>query len=335
MTMGSSWAYNPEETQWKAPAELVRSLVEVVSRGGNFLLNVGPTPHGTFPPEALERLAYLGSWMALNQAAIYGNTYTPIQGFWLGRTTRKDRHVHLHVMDWPDDRRVVLEDFPGQVASVHLMNGEAQPFTQQGSRLEIDLAQPAPDADVSVLAVELASFDESWIRYTPAEATQLPPGAYLKQQARSCAIINAVINGLIAFFAYRERDRLPTSEAGVDILISVAIISFLTGWILVGAARSEVIKGNLVRGKAWGFPMPGGAGLRALLIMLACVAGFGGLILAGPLFLLAPGGVHPWVYIVFKIVYTAVSAALAAGLAILSVIHDGEWRNHETLRKPD
>ena len=63
MTMGQSWAHNPTETNWKAPGELIRNLVKVVSRGGNYLLNVGPSARGTFPPEAVERLQYVGRWM--------------------------------------------------------------------------------------------------------------------------------------------------------------------------------------------------------------------------------------------------------------------------------
>ena len=65
MTMGQSWAYNPDETDWKTPGQLVRNLVEVVSRGGNYLLNIGPTAQGVFPTEAFERLQHIGQWMDL------------------------------------------------------------------------------------------------------------------------------------------------------------------------------------------------------------------------------------------------------------------------------
>ncbi len=61
MTMGQTWGYYPDETAWKAPSDLLRNLVEVASRGGNFLLNIGPTDRGSFPLETVQRLEYIGS----------------------------------------------------------------------------------------------------------------------------------------------------------------------------------------------------------------------------------------------------------------------------------
>ncbi|MEE4193976.1 MAG: alpha-L-fucosidase, partial [Anaerolineae bacterium] len=95
MTMGQTWAYNPDETTWKTSETLIQNLVQVVSKGGNYLLNVGPTDIGTFPPEAIERLRAIGNWMEKNHGAIYGNTYTPLQGQSWGQATRKDDTVFL------------------------------------------------------------------------------------------------------------------------------------------------------------------------------------------------------------------------------------------------
>ena len=106
MTMGQSWAYNPNETDWKSPGQLVRNLVEVVSRGGNYLLNVGPTAQGVFPTEAVERLEHIGEWMDQNNEAIYGSTYTPLQGSAWGQATRKGDKVYLHVFDWPAETKL-------------------------------------------------------------------------------------------------------------------------------------------------------------------------------------------------------------------------------------
>jgi alpha-L-fucosidase len=72
ITMSRRWAYNRHDTEWKSPELLVRQLVEIVSKGGNLLLNIGPKGDGTFPPESVERLAAIGNWMKINNEAIYG-----------------------------------------------------------------------------------------------------------------------------------------------------------------------------------------------------------------------------------------------------------------------
>ncbi len=170
MTMGRSWGYNPHETDWKAPGKLVRNLVEVASRGGNYLLNIGPTERGVFPPQALERLAYVGRWLEKHGEAIYGSTYTPLQGLPWGRATRQADHLalrhedhmatrqgetfYLHIFEWPLSQRLDISIFPGQVSRVSLLNGEALAFTQTGQLLEIRLPAQAPDPDVSVLVVD-------------------------------------------------------------------------------------------------------------------------------------------------------------------------------------
>lgn len=74
VTMSAKWGYVQYDTAWKSPELLVRQLVEVVCKGGNFLLNVAPKGDGTFPSEATERLKAVGNWMEINRQAIYGIT---------------------------------------------------------------------------------------------------------------------------------------------------------------------------------------------------------------------------------------------------------------------
>ena len=71
MTMGNSWSYNPKD-HYKSAHRIVHLLVDIVSKGGNFLLNIGPSPEGEFAPEALDRLRAVGEWMKVNSEAIYG-----------------------------------------------------------------------------------------------------------------------------------------------------------------------------------------------------------------------------------------------------------------------
>ena len=323
MTMGQSWAYNPDETDWKAPGQLVRNLVEVVSRGGNYLLNVGPTARGLFPPKAVERLNYIGEWMDRNGEALYGSTYTPLQGSSWGQATRKGNKVYLHLVDWPPEPKIQIGQFPGKVRAVALMAGESLAFSQNGQALEISLPGRAPDPDVSVLVVTVDEFDSSWVAYSPPTVTSTLPGKYLKTQVIASGLINSVLNGLIAFFTYRSRGDIPYAEAAIDILITVAIISFLVSWIGIGFARGEIAKGNLARSTLRGPKLPQGLALRVLMITLACVIIFGGLVMDGSLYLISPNGLSNWAYVVTKTLYTGASGALASWLAILSVLSDG------------
>jgi alpha-L-fucosidase len=328
MTMGRSWAYNPDETIWKTPQTLVRNLINVVSRGGNYLLNVGPTAQGTFPPEAVERLQHISRWMETYHETIYGSTYSPLQGLPWGQVTRKEDKIYLHVFEWPSTNRLIIDTFPGTTRTVSLFSGERLAFTQQASLLEIALPEQPRDPVVSVLAVEIDSSEAGWNNYSQAASAGTLIKKYLRIQAINSAWINSLLNGLIAFFSYRLRSTIPVGEAAVDILITVFIIAFLVSWIAVGFARQEASKGNLPRRKLErrGLKMPRGAAMRALVISLACVIGFGGFFMDGLIFLLSPGGFNNWAYIILKTLYTGACAALAAVLAILSVCDEKESR---------
>lgn len=156
MTMNDTWGYDPSDKNFKPVKKLIRTLVEVASRGGNFLLNVGPTGEGTFPPESQERLRKIGEWMQVNGESIYGTTYTPLQKLTFGRSTKKPGVVYFQVFDWPDGKLQVSE-FPASVSEVALLAG-GQPlrFDQAESRLTIDVPAQAPDPIASVLAVRTA-----------------------------------------------------------------------------------------------------------------------------------------------------------------------------------
>jgi hypothetical protein len=94
--------------------------------------------------------------MAAHHEAIYGSEYTSLQGQPWGRATRKGERIYLHLFSWPDDRRLVVEAFPGVARRVRLLGGDVLPFVQSAQRLEITLPPRAPDPDVSVLAVEVS-----------------------------------------------------------------------------------------------------------------------------------------------------------------------------------
>ena len=156
MTMNRTWAYNPNDRAYKPAGQLLYSLVQVASRGGNYLLNIGPSPRGTFPPEAVDHRHALGQWMSVNGEAIHGTTYGPLQHLLFGRTTAKENTVYLLIWDWPSSGRLSLGAMPGRVSSVTLLS-ERQPlsFKQVGNRFTIQVPIQPPDPLISVLAIDL------------------------------------------------------------------------------------------------------------------------------------------------------------------------------------
>jgi len=153
MTINNTWAYNLHDREFKSSQSLIRGLVEVASRGGNFLLNVGPQPDGVIQPEFQERLRAIGDWLRINGDSIYGTTYGPVQGADVIRTTAKDKKVFLHVFDWPGSTLNVPGVGP-RVISAHLpATGQPLKFRQDEGRLQIDLPNQAPDPNVSVIVL--------------------------------------------------------------------------------------------------------------------------------------------------------------------------------------
>jgi alpha-L-fucosidase len=157
MTINNTWAYNRNDRAFKPASHLIRSLVDVASRGGNFLLNVGPSPEGTIQPEFQERLLAIGKWMDRNGDSIYGTTYGPIQGLDYARTTAKDRNVYVHVLNWATPKLALPSGALPKVRSVELLDGgRPLEFRQNEHAIEIDTPAQPPDPVVSVLVLRSA-----------------------------------------------------------------------------------------------------------------------------------------------------------------------------------
>lgn len=323
MTMGQSWAYNPTESKWKSPRELIHNLVNVVGRGGNYLLNIGPTARGTFPPEAIANLKAIGQWMTKNSAAIHGATYTPLNGQAWGQATRKGDKIYLHILDRPTDGKLLVDYFPASARTVGLAAAPLT-FSQRGQTLEIQLPAQSPDPDASVVVVEIDPAEKGWSAYSAPIPATIEPKKYIKDQAVASFIINAVLNGLIAFCAYLAYTSFTLKQVTDDIVVTVFIITFLTSWIMVGSARGEYRRGNLTRHPTsrGGLKLPASPFVRGLLIGMLCTIVWGGVILGGSVSLLSPDGMSNWAYMIVKTIYTGLSGALASALTVMSVVSD-------------
>lgn len=147
--MGASFGYNRNESlaDYRTPKELIRLLVDTASRGGNLLLDIGPTADGRIPVIMEERLVQMGEWLTVNGEAIYGTTAGPVASFpWGGCTSGKDK-VYLHVFDWPQGAL----DVPGlklNVEKAYLLGGSGQqPLTVESHENGLRITLPAQPAN--------------------------------------------------------------------------------------------------------------------------------------------------------------------------------------------
>lgn len=109
MTMNDTWGFKKNDHNWKPVTSLIRNLCDIASKGGNYLLNVGPTAGGEIPAPSLERLAEIGVWMKQNGDAIYGTSASPFpEKLPWGRVTQKGARLYLIVFDPPADRALRL-----------------------------------------------------------------------------------------------------------------------------------------------------------------------------------------------------------------------------------
>ena len=154
------WGYNKYETEFKTSRDLIRMLVEVVSKGGNLLLNVGPTPDGRIGPEFVARLEAMGRWMKVNGESIYGATASPFARLpFFGRATVKNNDLYLHVFGWPKDGVLKVPGLKNPVFSARILGqpGVTIPVKKDGDTVTLTLpAQPLDDA-ATVLHLKLDS----------------------------------------------------------------------------------------------------------------------------------------------------------------------------------
>jgi len=155
MTINETWAYNANDHAFKSTQDLIRALIEVASRGGNFLLNIGPQPDGLVQPEFQERLRGIGDWLEVNGESIFDTTYGPIQNMPGIRTTAGRDHVYVHLVESPNGT-LVLPDFKQRVASVRLLEtNQMLHFTQNERGVNINIAEPSRASNVNVIALRI------------------------------------------------------------------------------------------------------------------------------------------------------------------------------------
>jgi alpha-L-fucosidase len=170
-TFSGSWGYHRDEESWKSVDQLVQMLIDTVSKGGNLLLNVGPTGRGELDQRTLDRLAGMGEWMKRHDRSIYGCTQAP-EEFATPRDCRltynpQTRRLYVHVFAWPF-KQLYLDGFEGKVEYAQLLNDASEvqmkglePWQMQhagsasGGALALDLPVKKPNVTVPVIELFL------------------------------------------------------------------------------------------------------------------------------------------------------------------------------------
>jgi alpha-L-fucosidase len=160
MTMNNHWGYNKNDQNWKSAEELVHNLIDCASKGGNYLLNVGPTSEGEFPQPSIERLAAIGRWMKVNHESIYGTTASPFKRLPWGRCTMKSSRngstLYLHVWQWPKDGKLLVTGLKNERVKATLLGKKGSlPTQRQADGLSITVPTTAPDPISSTLVLRL------------------------------------------------------------------------------------------------------------------------------------------------------------------------------------
>jgi alpha-L-fucosidase len=153
MTMNNTWGFRADDKNWKSDIDLIHKLIDIVSKGGNFLLNVGPTAQGQIPKESITRLKTMGKWLRVNGEAIYGADASPVEKPAWGRYTTKGNTVYAHVFDWPENGTLKIEGI-GNVKSAMLLTISGKKPVEIANG-ELKLKGSAPNKFASVIALEL------------------------------------------------------------------------------------------------------------------------------------------------------------------------------------
>jgi alpha-L-fucosidase len=155
MTMNGHWGYNAYDDRWKSTEDLLRKLIDIASKGGNFLLNVGPNQYGIIPEVCQQSLKEIGDWLKINGESIYGTQASAFPFLSWGRATRKGQTIYLQVFDWPKDGKLIVP-LGNKIKKAFLLadpNSSLKVTAGKGNSC-IQLSAYSPDKIAAVIAIQ-------------------------------------------------------------------------------------------------------------------------------------------------------------------------------------
>jgi len=156
MTMNDTWGYKYFDDNWKSEKTLIHNLIDIVSKGGNFLLNVGPTAEGLIPEPSVARLKVIGDWIKTNGEAIYGVEASPFKKPSWGWYSIKDKRIYAYVSGWPEDGNLNIPEISDISKAWLLADPDHKLLTTISSEKGITFKLPAvaPDSIATVIVLE-------------------------------------------------------------------------------------------------------------------------------------------------------------------------------------
>jgi alpha-L-fucosidase len=160
MTMNTTWGYSAHDHAWKSGGTLIRNLIDIASKGGNYLLNIGPMGDGSVPEQSVDAMSAIGAWMKVHGESIYATTASPFKSLGWGRCTQKKlkngkTRLYLHVFDWPADGKLVVPVVvEGPVQSLLVTTGARLKVIVGQDQITIAVSEKPPDDIATVIALD-------------------------------------------------------------------------------------------------------------------------------------------------------------------------------------
>ncbi|TWT82629.1 Alpha-L-fucosidase [Planctomycetes bacterium CA13] len=158
MTLNTTWGFSDHDHAWKSDETLIRNLIDIASKGGNYLLNIGPKGDGSVPEESIKSMRTIGKWMNTNGEAIYGTTASPFKNLpFEGRCTCKPGNLYFHVFDWPADGKLLVP-MTNTIRKAYLLSAPDKALTVTSTENGQIISLPAKSSDqiATVVVTEIA-----------------------------------------------------------------------------------------------------------------------------------------------------------------------------------
>jgi len=220
MTMNETWGFKNNDNNWKSTKILIQNLIDIASKGGNFLLNVGPDQMGVIPQPSVERLKEIGSWMKIYGEAIYGTTASPFQQIKWGRCTKKASKqkttLYFHIFDFRENKKLTLTGLDANIIKAYPLASKKQKLRieKNGNCPVLDLSNVEPNQWATVIAVEVPN--EITVYHAPKIETDFSVFLDTLTFSTNCNIETAIVR-------YTTDGSTPVANSPASIELNVLV----------------------------------------------------------------------------------------------------------------